>query len=358
MADTFQLQWDLKPKITALQAEAKAARATMLEQYKTKEIELATRRDQVAREQYGAEQQIKSSAQQLKVEQRDGKAALDKAAKLDRDAAAADKRGDRKGAEELRERADAARIDAETHDARFRQIEVDTSDLKLQVAEFDHQRDAILRERDDHVAALNAADKEVDKLEEQARMLEEARLEYAKAELMSVDDAEAGTHIDAAEKLVKTAEEMAVDRDVIRVLVPDLAETTPGYDDPAPPLPEGTVSDNESDLNVKDLVGELGGTGGAGSDTTIDENAMRGESTGDDATEPEVDAISGGEVSAAELDVGSTADVDALASQDAMAMTDPFEGSDPFATGGAFEDDSSFTEVDSFASTTDDAFEA
>ena len=66
--DPYQAQWNLRPKIDALRAEAGSLRAQNLEQYRTKESELGIQRDRLAREHYGLEQQAKSADIQVGVE--------------------------------------------------------------------------------------------------------------------------------------------------------------------------------------------------------------------------------------------------------------------------------------------------
>ena len=84
-------------------------------------------------------------------------------------------------------------------------------------------------------------------MEQQADLYQQARQKYDEASIASDDIFPRRATLELeAEALVKQAAGIDVDRDVIRVVIPDLPETTPGIDADPGPLPPG--SDDASSM--------------------------------------------------------------------------------------------------------------
>ncbi len=115
-------------------------------------------------------------------------------------------------------------------------------------------------------------------MERQADLYQQARQKYAEASIASDDIPRRATLELEAEALVKQAEGIEVDRDVIRVVIPDLPETTPGIDADPGPLPPG--SDDASSMSEPtedDAVasaGEEPAADGAGTEPGDDQAAI------------------------------------------------------------------------------------
>ena len=235
----FQAQWNLRPRIDAIRAEAKTLRQQNTESHKTKETDLAIQRDRLAREQYGAEQQAKSADIQVGVENKEVQRIQDGLAKREARMAADEKRGDTSKLQEDREDVAAWRAEQATHEARARQATLDAAELREQAAGIDRQRTELSVERTDLAKQTGKIEDEIDKMEQQADVLQQARLKYAEADL-SDDVSKRATLELEAEALVTKAAAIEVDRSLIRTVVPELPETTPGLDADPGPLPAGT----------------------------------------------------------------------------------------------------------------------
>jgi hypothetical protein len=132
--DPFQRQWNLKPRIEALQTESKSTRRELADRYKTDETRLGIERDRVARDQYAADQAAKSADLQVKRDTNDAATEAKKAAEFEALAAKEERSGDRAAAEESREIAEVARVKQETHLARSRQATLDAAELRERAA--------------------------------------------------------------------------------------------------------------------------------------------------------------------------------------------------------------------------------
>jgi hypothetical protein len=234
-------------------------------------------------------------------------------------------------------------------------------------------------------------------MEQQADLMQQARLKYGEADMAKDDIPRRATLELEAEALVKQAGAIPVDRDVIRVVFPDLPATTPGFDADPGPLPAGAqeeVSANDTNSNGEavaaaefsgeavaaadgstadgssdetdvaagsDDVPTAGGDDSLGLDTFVDTSSGQGFETSasgefDTAPEPAAFLDSG---------AGSSESTDFGAEVDSGFRDDTFEtpaaASDPFA-GDSFGGDAVGGEADQFATSdfaapTDDGME-
>jgi hypothetical protein len=242
--DPYQRQWNLKPRIEALQAEAKSTRRELADRYQTDETRLGIERDRVAREQYAADQAAKSADIQVQRETKDAAAEGKKAAEFEALAAKEERSGDRAAAEESREIAEVARVKQETHLARSRQATLDAAELRERAATQGRRVTELEVEREGVRTQAMKAEAEVDKIEQQAKVLEDARRKYAEADLAGASDPQrANAALLEAERLEAQAAGIEVNRGTIRQSIPEFPTVTPGIDLPPPPLPEGAQAD-------------------------------------------------------------------------------------------------------------------
>jgi hypothetical protein len=242
--DPYQRQWNLKPRIEALQAEAKSTRRELADRYQTDETRLGIERDRVAREQYAADQAAKSADIQVQRETRDAAAEAKKAAEFEALAAKEERSRDRAAAEESREIAEVARVKQETHLARSRQATLDAAELRERAATQGRRVTELEVEREGVRTQAMKAEAELDKMEQQAKLLEDARRKYAEADLAGASDPQrANAALLEAERLEAQSAGIEVNRGTIRQSIPEFPAVTPGIDLPAPPLPEGAQAD-------------------------------------------------------------------------------------------------------------------
>ena len=203
--DPYQEQWNLRPRIDALRAQATSVRTQNIETYKAKETELAVNRDRLAREQFGLEQQAKSADIQVDRETKDAERRTKDIEKHEASAAAAERRGDDSVAQEHREAAAVFRAQVATHEARARQATLDGAELREQAAGVNRRVVELEVERDDVIDRSNAVERELDKMEHQADLYQQARQKYAEASIASDDIPRRVTLELEAEALVKQA---------------------------------------------------------------------------------------------------------------------------------------------------------
>jgi hypothetical protein len=242
--DPYQRQWNLKPRIEALQAEARSTRRDLADRYKTDETRLGIERDRVARDQYSADQAAKSADIQVQRETKDAAVEAKKAEEFDALAAKEERSGDRAGAEESREIAEVARVKKETHLARSRQATLDAAELREQAATHGRRVTELEVEREGLRTQAMKSEAELDKIEQQAKLLEDARRKYAEADLAGAGNPQqASAALLEAERLEAEATEIDVNRGTIRQSIPEFPDVTPGIDVAPPPLPEGAQTD-------------------------------------------------------------------------------------------------------------------
>jgi hypothetical protein len=353
--DPYQRQWNLKPRIEALQAEAKGTRRELADRYKTDETKLGIERDRVARDQYAADQAAKSADIQVQRETRDAAAEAKKAAEFEALADKEERSGDRAAAEESREIAEVARVKQETHLARSRQATLDAAELREGAATHGRRVTELEVEREGLRTQAMKAEAELDKIEQQAKLLEDARRKYAEADLAGASDPQrANAALLEAERLEAQAAGIDVNRGTIRQSIPEFPAVTPGIDVPPPPLPDGA----QGDTPVEDPVAPAGPS--AGSPEQPDGEAEAARASNDDplGIDGDLAAVSAAAASSTDAAADVESPVDAV-SADAVAADvtiDSYDsvGLDSPPDTNLYSDDTMST--DTFAAVTEDSY--
>jgi hypothetical protein len=357
--DPYQRQWNLKPRVEALQAEAKSTRRELADRFQTEETRLGIERDRVAREQYAADQAAKSADIQIQRETKDAAAEAKKAAEYDALAAKEERKGDRAAAEESREIAQVARVKQETHLARSRQATLDAAELRERAATNGRHVTELEVEREGVRTQAMKSEAELDKIEQQAKLLEDARRKYAEADLAGATDPQkASAALLEAERLEAQAAGIEVSRGVIRQSIPEFPAVTPGIDVSPPPLPDGAQADAPVDEPVAP------GASSTGEPEQPDGDAEAAPADNDDLLGIDTDLTA---VAAPSTDASADVDtpVDAM-SADAVTADATVDGFDSAGLDG--EPDSSLysgdtvstdsLSTDTFAAVTDDSYAA
>ncbi len=361
--DPYQRQWNLKPRIEALQVEAKSTRRELADRYKTDETRLGIDRDRVAREQYAADQAAKSADIQVQRETRDAATEAKKAAEFEALAAKEERSGDRAAAEESREIAEVARVKQETHLARSRQATLDAAELRERAATQGRRVTELEVEREGVRTQAMKAEAELDKMEQQAKLLEDARRKYAEADLAGASDPQrANSALLEAERLEAQAAGIDVNRGTIRQSIPEFPTVTPGIDLPAPPLPEGAQADAPGGEAVAPTPSSTGDPGQPDGDA---EAARAGidDPLGIDGDLAAVTTAAASSTDAA-ADVEAPVDADAATdavSADAMAADVTIDSYDSVGLDSQPDADlygNNTMSTDTFASVPDDSFSA
>jgi hypothetical protein len=218
---------DLKVRADALRAEAAAARRQLDETYESSRAELRRQLMQSTRDaetaHYGAERAA-AHAKGSRIEEDNHRSLADyeeqRAASHVRD-------GKVDKAEESREWVAMRRREADALSEEGRQLDIEAA--RLREDEAGHQRR--LAELDDEFQDLysrhETADTNLDNLENQTRLYDEAWRKFAAAEATDNIPERAQFELEA-EKALRDAEAIQVDRAAIRAFVPDLPEVTPG----------------------------------------------------------------------------------------------------------------------------------
>jgi len=302
-----------------MRAEAKSLHKDVAATFTERTTEIGIARDRAARDQYAAEQAAKSADIQVGVERKAAAANDREIAALEQRTAEVERRGDRASADELREDAGKWAADRDAHVARARQAELDAAQLREDGAGHQRRVTELNVERADVVKQSTAAEKEVDRIDEQVQLLEQARLKYGEADMSTDVGKRAALELEA-EALVTKAGNIEVDRSLIRTVIPELPETTPGIDDDAGPLSpgsgdgssngstneDGTVastdpdpSDGGTDSSTDETAAATPGLTGAGGDSSADPGARTTNTLDDDVF---VDAAGGSTVNASASD--------------------------------------------------------
>jgi hypothetical protein len=281
---------DLKVRADALRAEATAARRQLDETYESSRAELRRQLMQSTRDaetaHYGTERAA-DHAKGSRIEEDNLRSLADheeqKVANHVRD-------GKVDKAEESREWVAMRRREADATSEEARQLDIEAA--KLREEEAGHQRR--LAELDDEFQDLysrhETADTNLDNLENQTRLYDEAWRKFAAAEATDNIPERAQLELDA-EKALRDADAIAVDRVAIRVFVSDLPEVTPG-------LPSTPTASIEIDAGATAEANAAGDNLGLGLDLTAAED-------GADAGDAAIDADGPAEESfAAEAPVG------------------------------------------------------
>jgi hypothetical protein len=236
MSTTTPTPRELQARADALADQAKELRRDLLEWHETKLTEVGIARDRAAREQYAAEQSAKSADIQVAREKADAAKLAKDAAEIDADVLAAEKKGDSRAAEEHRELAADYRNAAEVHTARARQAELDAAELREQAAQHARRVVELETQKTDLVKDGSEASEQIDLMEDQARLLDEAARKLTMAEVLKTTEppgvdtraVEIATLEIDAENALKKAGDIEVDQSKITTVLPDAK-----FEDPA-----------------------------------------------------------------------------------------------------------------------------
>ena len=197
---------DLRRRVDELRAEAASLRRRNNDHFTSLESEYGVERDRLAREQFGIEQSAESADTQAKAAQREVAKLAKQIEERETKAAAAELRGHVAEAQELLEYALGLRAAQETHEARARQATLDGAELRERAAGVERRRTKLHVEREDLAKQALAVEQEIDKLDQQADLLEQASGQRTEGE---------------AEALLAKAAAITVDRTVINAVIPE-----------------------------------------------------------------------------------------------------------------------------------------
>jgi hypothetical protein len=231
---------------TTLRANAATARNEVAQELQRRDTDLGIRHDRAVRLQDAADQSVKSADATRQQEHRDAREMRASADAERKEAADAEQKGDTRGAEEKREIAQRMDARAEAHEARAVQADRDYDAARVELAQRQGEVNTLEQQTRDMNGASNAAEKQLDALEEKARLLDEAgrKLLGAGATDNVLDQAQ--LELDA-EKLLKTANGITLDVAGIAtftgkpVALPDLATR------PIDTADAGTPADPQAD---------------------------------------------------------------------------------------------------------------
>lgn len=154
------------------------------------------------------------------------------AVELEESAAAAAKRGDTKQAEEDTELAAHYRGGAKRYEQQEREATLEAAKYREEAAGHDVRAKELHYEMRDTNGLHSAAEKQLDNLEERARLYEEANRKFDEADGAngSVSAPMRRRLQNEAQAAIDKADAIEIDRAAIRVLAPDFPEQTPGFD--------------------------------------------------------------------------------------------------------------------------------
>jgi hypothetical protein len=324
---------DLKVRADALRAEAAVARRQLDETYESSRAELRRQTLQSTRDaetaSYGAEraaQHANASRSEAMDLWRIVDSTEQQAAKHVRD-------GNLGEAEESREVAAMRRREADATSEEARQLDIEAA--KLREDEAGHRRRmAELHDEDQDLhGRYDRADTNLDNLENQTRLYDEAWRKFAAAEATENIPERAQFELEA-EKALRGADAIEVDRAAIRVFVPDLPDVTPGL----PSAPTATPATELGDDSTAEAI--------AASDD-LDLGLVLDAQAEDDADAANVGVGVGvGEVA---VGAGAAADesfpVEAAGADDVASFAAPEVAIETFAPSA---DDAAFAMADSF----------
>jgi len=253
---------DLTARAAAVRAEAKAARSDVsAARQRELELEVTFRRELRARE---AAQAAAKAASKDADDASTVAGNTEPTEEFDRHIADVGRR-DAREAEELREiRTDLSRM-SEAQRAVQRQSELEAARFTETAAEHNRRVTEAHLDLRETQRRGTAAESQLDKFEDQARLLDEAARRFAAAQ--ATDDIVRRAELElAAEATLQQADRIDVDRGAIRVLVPGFPERTPGVDGvSALSAPEADApAPSHDDLVVAGSATAVDATGEAG----------------------------------------------------------------------------------------------
>jgi hypothetical protein len=332
----------LQDAAAALRTQATGARRAVAEQLEKRDAEIGTAHDRAVQRQQVAEQAVKAAEETRRDETTAAQELRATAIDSETQAAGAEKKGDPNRAEELRESAVRLRARADAADTRAQAADSDTQNAKVELAEREREAHAIDRQMTDMNKASNTAERQLDVMEDKARLLDEAGRKLATASVTDnvVDRAQLEND---AEKLLENANGLDVDVTGINaftggdIKVPELATQaidTTAAADPAP-SPDGDGTATAASAGLQD---EFAQVAAGGPETPATDTATDAGATADPAPAPAVAAAD-----AAPLDdplgAGTAAGTDtalvgALQTDDLTGLADPAPAASP-DVGGA-----------------------
>ncbi len=331
----------LKARADALRAEAKAARADVTAEYQARMTKIDTESARVRRETRNAEQSAKQATEDAEGHAAGARVQYTSANELEASAAKAAQRGDVKQAEEDNELAAHARGSAQRYEQQEREATLEAAQYREDAAGHDLRAKELQYEVRDTNRLNNAAEQQLDNLEERARLYDEAirKFDEADGQVNAPTRARLQREADAA---IARADAIEVDRAAIRVLAPDFPEQPPGFETPV------STGESTSDEQVAAATDDAGDDGTADRDPDESDGADDlGLDLGDEFA------------AAAPSEAGSPADVEINEPSSAdfdVASFEPEVVDQPVAFGGQLPefdvaaDSAAFAESDSFAS--------
>jgi len=254
--DALQRSRALGPRIEAMRNEATALRTKNLDTGKARMTELGDERDRIVRERHGLQESLKTAERQATGYAAEAQRRAEALASNEKLIAEAERAGNLQQADELREDMLQTRTIHSILQGKAEQLARDTEELRDQAASVSRRIGEIEAERAASWDRVGRVEQEIDKLEDQADLWQQVRRKWSEIALDGDDiprRAALELEIDA---LTAKAEGIEVDRSIIKTVVPDLPDRTPGIDDAPPPLPqsEPDVDNSASPLLTNDDV--------------------------------------------------------------------------------------------------------
>lgn len=226
----------LQDHAAALRAEATAQRRLVNERL-AQRSQLDVESERASRRRFSAEQELKTAGNTLATEREAAKGMRDIADEALSDAVAAERAGKTAQAEEFRESAERFRASATAAEANAAAAQRDVDELTVRVAELTRQSKDLFQQVADANRQSNTAERLIDQMENQARLVDEAsrRAQFAETLDNPVERADAELE---AERLFAQAKAIDVDTAAIAaasgrdVTVPDVDTLPVAPDEP------------------------------------------------------------------------------------------------------------------------------
>ncbi len=280
MGDTLSQQVKvLRDRVVAVRAESADFRERMGDEFQARGTELGISLDRAKTAHLAADNKVQvadARAAEMNTELVDNRTNLLQTEAL---RAVAATQGDSATAQNLEERADGYRRMIGEREARLQAAQQDASEARDEAGEAAEALTKANVPYDELYTTVTASEAEIDKMENQAELIEQARLKLFEAEVMYGDDPPAGEDVDRwfagraelegeAAALLWKADAIVVNRGAIAVFAPDaddpVAPTKPNddlmdpNDDSSTPLPATdkvpSVDDREDDDDRDDGV--------------------------------------------------------------------------------------------------------
>jgi hypothetical protein len=196
----------------AMRTDATNARRLVAQEIQRRDTDLGIAHDRALQRQSAAEQAVKTADDTRKAEHRDAQEFRATAEDYRKQADAAEQKGDTRAAEETREQVQRLEARAEAAEARAVQADRDYDDARVDLATRQREANALDQQMTDMNKASNVAERQLDALEDKARLLDEAGRKLGAASVTDNVVDRAQLELDA-EKLLKNANGMMQPRD-------------------------------------------------------------------------------------------------------------------------------------------------